>query len=103
MIDRASGLVLPLMHHLVQQGLQRFGPSVAPKVTPTDRELRRCSKRGSRVVSQPAPHATRHTDGNGLQLPTEMLGVVARVPAGELRREGLVFGTHLLAPRRFLR
>ena len=39
MIDRMAGLVLPLMHHLVQQRMQGLVPSVTSNVTSTHDDL----------------------------------------------------------------
>ena len=81
----APGLVLPLMHHLVQQRVQRLVPAVAAQcrqliaISPGSPALRR------RVVAEPALHAARHANRNGLQRAAEMLGVVPLVPLGELR------------------
>ena len=41
MVDRAAGLVLPLMHHLVQQRVQRLLPSVPAQMRAADRDLGR--------------------------------------------------------------
>src|SRR5438067_2915542 len=58
-IDGESALVLPLMHHLVQQGVQRFVPAMASQVAPADRDLRRLARaRGSGVVTESRAHAT---------------------------------------------
>ena len=39
MIDREPVLVLPLVHHLVNERLDRLAPSVPPNVAPADGDL----------------------------------------------------------------
>src|SRR5512146_3517692 len=38
-VERKAGFVLPLVHHLVQQRVERFVPTVAAQVSPGDRDL----------------------------------------------------------------
>ena len=38
-IDRVTGFVLPLMHHLVQQRVEDFGPTVSAEVPSVDGNL----------------------------------------------------------------
>src|SRR6185503_16241799 len=96
-IDGVSGLVLPLVHHLVQQRVQRFLPPVPPQVPPADRDLRRLARGAYGVVPQPAPHAPRYADRNGLQTVVKMPGVVLCMTARQLRGEPLVLGTRALS------
>src|SRR5688500_15130418 len=53
-------LVLPLVHHLVQQRVECLLPSVASQMAPTDDGLRRISarRRGGHVVPEAGAHAT---------------------------------------------
>src|SRR6476659_9409194 len=44
-IDRVTRLVLPLMHHLVQQRVERLLPAMAPDVTTTHHDLGRLARR----------------------------------------------------------
>ena len=58
-IDRVAGLILPLMHHLVQQRVQRFLPAVSSDVTATHDDLGRFAGRRRRhVVAQSRTHAS---------------------------------------------
>jgi len=57
-IDGASCLVLPLVHHLVQQRLNRFIPSMPPDVTPADHDLGRMARLPAQcVVTEPRLHS----------------------------------------------
>ena len=100
MVDREPGLVLPLMHHLVQQRVQGLCPSIAPKVPPADRDLRRLVRRCRGVVAQPALHATRYADLNRRKTSMKVPSVVARVPLLELRGRGLVVRVRAFLARR---
>src|SRR5881394_2913950 len=64
MIHHESLLVLPLMHHLVQQRVQRFFPSIAADVATAEHDLRLAALTRRTVVAQPAPHAPGNADGN---------------------------------------
>src|SRR5205085_342507 len=80
-------LVLPLVHHLVQQGVQRFLPAVAPDMAAADYDLRLTTLGCRTVVSEPAAHPTRDANWNPAQLSREALGVVDLVPARQLADE----------------
>src|SRR5215208_3659112 len=54
-VDRPPGLVLPLVHHLVQQCVQRLVPAVAADVAAADDDLRRLAGRGGGRVVAEAP------------------------------------------------
>src|SRR5881392_3608594 len=64
MIHDQPLLVLPLMHHLVQQRVQRFLPSIAADVATAEHDLRLTALTRWTVVAQPAPHASGNADGN---------------------------------------
>ena len=58
MIDRHPILGLPLVHHLVQQRVEGFFPSMPPDVPPTDRDLGWTTRRAGRaVLAESIPHA----------------------------------------------
>jgi len=84
MIDDQSLLVLPLMHHLVQEGVERFAPAVPSDVPPANDYFGLASKDGGAIVAESAFHSTRDTDGNGFKGPTKSLAIVRVVPAREL-------------------
>src|SRR5687768_13205394 len=97
-IDRHAALVLPLMHHLVQQRLQRFVPAVPAQVAATDRDFRRIPGLGGRgVVAQPRTHAAGHPYLDRPQLAAEQVGVESRVLLSESRGEPFVVGVGTLA------
>ena len=79
MIDDEALLVLPLMHHLVQQRVQRFFPPVAPNVAATQNYFRLASLASRAVVTQPALHAARDPDRDLAQRPIESILVVESV------------------------
>ncbi len=97
MIDRVAVLGLPLVHHLVQQRVQRLGPAVSPDVRARDRDLRRLAVRGrGRILAEPRPHAPRNAERDGRQRAAEVLIVVLPMPALELAHERRVLGTRPL-------
>ena len=97
-IERLAGFILPLMHHLMQERLEGFLPSVPPQVPPADGDLpaRLGSCRG--VVPEPAAHATGHANRDGLEASVEMLGVELAMQMRELRGQRLILGSRALAP-----
>jgi hypothetical protein len=77
-VDPEPGLRLPLVHHLVQQGVLDFGPGVPRQVAATHRDLRGAA--GAEIggeLSQPGAHPARQPDRNVTQRATEMLRVEA--------------------------
>ena len=65
MIDREPILVLPLVHHLVNQRLDRLAPPVSSNVTAADCNLGSLAGRiAMRVMPKPALHPTRYPDWN---------------------------------------
>ena len=71
-IHGESTLVLPLVNHLVQQCVNGLLPPVAADVPPADHDLGATAFLSAKdVVTQPAFHPARHTDGNGGQLAAE--------------------------------
>src|SRR5687767_15390992 len=55
MIDGQAILVLPLVHHLVEQRLQRLIPAIAPPAPSPDRNLRDIPMRGCGAVLTESP------------------------------------------------
>ena len=87
-IDGMAGLVLPLMHHLVQQRVQCFIPPVSPNVATTHDNLRRLTiRRRGHVVTKSRAHSTRDTDLNVLERAIEVPIVVPTMPLGQTLRE----------------
>src|SRR5205085_2806166 len=89
-IDRVTGFVLPLVHHLMKQRVTRLLPPDAANVAPAQRDLRRLAVRGAGVVSEAAPHAPRDAKRDRFEPAVKMLDVVARMPSRELRHHGAV-------------
>ena len=65
-IDLEPLLILPLMHHLMQQGVERLVPPVTPDVPAADHDLRLAAVRGWTVVAKPALHSARDANWNSL-------------------------------------
>ena len=85
MIDDVAVLVLPLMHHLVEQCVQRFRPSVAADVATADHDLDSIVVGARRaVVSEAALHSARDANGHVAELSREVLPIVVGVPGLEL-------------------
>ena len=63
-IHRSTGLRLPLVHHLVQQGVLHFLPQVAGDVAPADRDLDRAFRCGDRRSARRAGSASGRTAGS---------------------------------------
>ena len=64
-VERMSGFILPLMHHLVQQRVQRLLPAMPPEMADADRDLadRRARPRRRRVVAEATLHPPRDASG----------------------------------------
>src|SRR4051812_11034926 len=92
MIDHQTLLVLPLVHHLVQQRVQRFIPAVAADVAATDHDLGLATFARRAVVAEPALHAPRDADRDSAQRSAESLVVVDSVQSGQLAYERDVGG-----------
>ncbi|GAC1412113.1 MAG: hypothetical protein NVSMB53_08910 [Gemmatimonadaceae bacterium] len=81
MIDDQSLLVLPLMHHLVQEGVERFAPPVTSNVPPADDYFGLASQAGGAIVAESAFHSTRDTDGDSFKDLTKSFAIVRVMPA----------------------
>ena len=91
MIDLHSSLVLPLMYHLMQQGMNRFVPSIAPNMPSTDDDLRLMPRLSApRVVTEPGLHPAGNTNRNSCQLTAELHCVQIRMLPGELSCKALI-------------
>src|SRR5512146_2842507 len=99
-IERKAGFVLPLVHHLVQERVQRLVPPMATEMPPGDRDLGAVAVLGRRVVPEPAPHPARDANRHRLERVAEILGVVPSVPLRQSLRRRLVLRTHALAAHR---
>jgi hypothetical protein len=64
MIDRQTGLRLPLVHHLVQHGVLHLGPRVPGHVPPAQGDLERVPvPEIDAELPQAAPHPPRKANG----------------------------------------
>ncbi len=98
MSEVSAGFRLPLVHHLVEQGLRNPLPSVPPEMPASDHDLVRAAG-GEPELAQPPPHPSRETDPDSSQRIVEMGPIeflMQRVEPGENR---LVAGTRLRRPR----
>ena len=87
MIHDEPLFILPLVNHLVQQGMKRFGPAVTADVATTQDNFGLAAVGGGTVVAKPALHATRDADWNLAERTAKSLPIVLRVPASELSNE----------------
>src|SRR3954469_13608622 len=92
MIDHQPLLVLPLVHHLVEQRVQRFIPAIAADVAATDHDLGLATFPPGAVVAESALHASRNSNRDGAQRSAEALVVVDGVQPRELAYERDVRG-----------
>lgn len=91
MIDLLHCLVMPLMHHLVQQRLNHLVPAVPADMAAADNDLRAISLLpAQRVMPQPRFHPARHANGNRAQLSTEFREIELAVRASEITHEPLI-------------
>ena len=73
MIHRLASLILPLMHHLMQQRRNGFLPTMPPNVTPADHDLgTKLLLAAQRVMPEPPLHPPRHANRNVRKLTTEL-------------------------------
>src|SRR6266542_6802137 len=89
-IELEALLILPLMHHLVEERVRRFLPAVAPDMPPADRDFSGSVSIVGRVVTKSRSHAARHSNQNRLQRTVEPLRIVDRMQATELAGQRLV-------------
>ena len=91
MIDLLPCFVLPLMHHLVQQRLNRLVPAVPADMAAADHDLRAISLLpAQRVMPQPRFHPARDANRNRAQLSTEFREIELAVRASEITHELLI-------------
>jgi hypothetical protein len=84
MIDSKPGFGLPLVYHLVQQGVLHLGPCVPCDVTSADRDIERSAGPDlDGQLTQPGAHAAGEPDRDLAQRPTEVLRVQSLMKAGE--------------------
>lgn len=100
MIQGGPALRLPLVHHLVQQSLDRGAPSVAPNVAAADRDLGGRLPVCRRIVTQPTLHAPRDAHDDRRERVAKMGGVQAHVLGDEAGSPLGVIGMQPLAAAR---
>ena len=94
MIHWSSRLVLPLVHHLVEESVNGLVPPVSPDVAPADHDLRVMAGLPAKcVVSEPRFHPPRYSDGNCAQLSTKAGRIELAVRARELANHVQVLRT----------
>ena len=85
--------ILPLMHHLVQQSLDRLSPPVTANVAPADYDLGTRTRRITvRVMTKPAFHPPGNANWNRREHSTEFLIVQRLMRAPKLLSNSLVIG-----------
>ena len=76
MIHRLASLILPLMHHLMQQRRNGFLPTMPPNVTPAYHDLgAKLLLAAQRVMPEPPLHPPRHPNRNVRKLATKFRGI----------------------------
>ena len=84
-------LVLPLVHHFMEERFESFPPSVAPHVSPADNDLGTGARAiAVRVVPKPALHPPRDPNWNRSEHASELLIVQQLVRAAKLRHQLLI-------------
>jgi hypothetical protein len=84
MINLQPALVLPLMHHLMEERLERFVPPMPTQMPAADHDLGWLTgRRRGAILSEMRPQATRHADAEGPQSSAEEPRVVLRMPRRE--------------------
>ncbi len=101
MIDSKPGFGLPLVYHLMQQGVLDLGPCVPRDVTPADGNIE-CAAGPDlhRELPQAGAHAAREPDRDLAQGPAKVLSVQPLVKTGEPVQEDQVPGASPLARER---
>lgn len=91
MIHLEAGLVLPLMNHLVQEGVHRLVPAMPPNVTATDDDLGRISfLPAPRVMAKPALEPPGHSNRNLVELASKLFSIETIVPIDQLAHIRLI-------------
>ncbi len=101
MIDSKPGFGLPLVYHLMQQGVLDLGPCVPRDVTPADGNVE-CAAGPDlhRELAEAGAHAAREPDRDLAQGPAKVLSVQPLVKTGEPVQEDQVPGASPLARER---
>lgn len=91
MIHFLTRFVLPLMHHLVQECLNRLVPAVTTNVSRADHDFRPISLLSAkRIVTEPRFHPARNTNWNRAELTAELRQVQLAMRTREITNEALV-------------
>ena len=90
MIDDQTALILPLVHHFVQERVQSLVQAVTAKVTARDGDLWGNAGTLWRVVAEPRLHSPGHTYRNRRKLPVKLFRIVLLMPLGHSHSEWLV-------------
>ena len=76
MVNGLTGLILPLVHHFMNERLNCLAPSMTSNVSTADRDLRALARRVAvSVVPEPALHPSRHSNRNSRERPAESLPI----------------------------
>jgi hypothetical protein len=97
MVDRASRFVLPLMDHLVEEGVEHLVPTMSAKMTPTNGNLARPAMLRGGVVTEAALHSARDANRNRTKGASEMLIVESCMPGRKSLGDWLILGSRSLA------
>ena len=76
MVNGLASLILPLVHHFMNERLHCLAPSMTPNVSSADRDLRTLARRiAMSVMPEPALHPSRHSNRNSRERPAESLPI----------------------------
>jgi hypothetical protein len=104
MVNRLAGLILPLVHHLVNERLDRLAPSVTPNVSSADRDLPSLAGRiAMSVMPEPALHPSRYAYRNPCERAAESLAIQLFVRATELLGHRVIIAMSSLGRPRLAR
>jgi len=92
-VHRSASLILPLVHHLMQQCVDRFGPAIASNVAVRNHDLATAPiVRAQHVVTEPTREATGYLYLEVREQTAEMREIELRVQRREPRRHRGVIG-----------
>jgi hypothetical protein len=98
-VHRKAGFSLPLVHHLVQQGMLDLGPRVPGDMAAADRDFQRpAGVKVNAQLTEPAAHSTREPDREAPEYSAEVLAVEPLVSLAEAVEQQQVAWSRPLRP-----
>ena len=104
MVNGLASLILPLMHHFMNERLYCLAPSMTPNVSSADRDLRTLARRiAMSVMPEPALHPSRHAYRDPRERPAESLAIELFMRARELLSHCFIIAMSFLRRARLAR